>query len=52
MWRQVWRLSFFLGLVPVAGMLCWRLFKLEESTVWRDKQRALLQGVRPDRQTC
>lgn len=43
--RQVWRLSFFLGLVPVAGMLCWRLFKLEESTMWRDKQKRLQQEV-------
>lgn len=42
---QVWRLSFFLGLVPVAGMLCWRLFKLEESAMWRDKQKRLQQEV-------
>ena len=42
---KVWRLSFFLGLVPVAGMLCWRLFKLEESTMWRDKQKRLQQEV-------
>lgn len=37
--EKVWRTSFALGLVPVVAMLGWRLFKLEESTVWADKQR-------------
>ena len=39
--ETVWRLSFFLGLVPVAGMLIWRLFRLEESRVWQEKRRKL-----------
>lgn len=47
MWGwQVWRLSFILGLIPVVGMLCWRLFRLEESSVWADKQHRLQREVR------
>ena len=44
--ETVWRLSFFLGLVPVAGMLIWRLFRLEESRVWQEKRRKLKREVR------
>jgi len=43
--ETVWRLSFFLGLVPVAGMLIWRLFRLEESRVWQEKRRKLKREV-------
>lgn len=41
----MWRLSFILGLIPVVGMLCWRLFRLEESSVWADKQYRLQREV-------
>ena len=44
--ETVWRLSFFLGLVPVAGMLIWRLFRLEESRMWQEKRRKLKREVR------
>lgn len=50
--ETVWRLSFFLGLVPVAGMLAWRLFRLEESRVWQDKQAKLKRNVRCRRYLC
>ena len=30
----VWRISFGLGLIPVTGMLVYRLFFLQESKVW------------------
>lgn len=31
--ETVWRMSFFLGLVPVAGMLAWRLSRREVQAV-------------------
>jgi hypothetical protein len=34
----VWRLSFGLGLIPVTGMLIYRLFFLQESKVWIRKK--------------
>lgn len=39
MLEKVWRASFALGLVPLVATLGWRLFKLEESTVWAEKHR-------------
>ena len=44
--ETVWRLSFFMGLIPVAGMLMYRLFRLEESRVWQEKRRKLKREVR------
>ncbi len=34
----MWRLSFGLGLIPVTGMLIYRLFFLQESKVWIRKK--------------
>lgn len=37
--EAVWRLSFGLGLIPVTGMLIYRLFFLQESKVWVRKHK-------------
>lgn len=37
----IWRLSYGLGLIPLAFILYWRLFKLKESAVWKGKREAL-----------
>lgn len=44
----VWRISFGVGLVPVTGMLIYRLFFLQESKVWK-KQNKPTQVRRPSR---
>lgn len=35
----VWRISFGVGLVPVTGMLVYRLFFLQESKVWKKQNK-------------
>lgn len=35
----VWRISFGLGLIPVTGMLVYRLFFLQESKVWKRQHK-------------
>lgn len=37
----VWRLSYGIGLIPIAFMLWWRIFKLKESKVWIRKRSSL-----------
>ncbi len=41
----VWRISFGLGLIPVTGMLLYRLFFLQESKVWVKQNKPA--SVRP-----
>ncbi|KAG2491417.1 hypothetical protein HYH03_010206 [Edaphochlamys debaryana] len=36
-----WRLSYAIGLVPLIGILLYRIFHLRESAVWQQKQQAL-----------
>ena len=35
----VWRISFGLGLIPITGMLLYRLFFLQESKVWKKQHK-------------
>ncbi|CAK0752621.1 hypothetical protein CVIRNUC_002160 [Coccomyxa viridis] len=37
----VWRISFGLGLIPVTGMLIYRLFFLQESKVWKRQNKPM-----------
>ena len=44
----VWRISFGLGLIPVTGMLVYRLFFLQESKVWvRQNKPASVRSLPP-----
>ena len=36
-----WRLSYAIGLIPLIGILFYRIFRLRESTVWEKKREAL-----------
>jgi hypothetical protein len=36
-----WRLSYAIGLIPLIGILLYRIFRLRESTVWQKKREAL-----------
>lgn len=37
--NAVWRISFGIGLIPVTGMLIYRLFFLQESKVWKKQNK-------------
>ena len=43
----VWRISFGLGLIPVTGMLIYRLFFLQESKVWKRQNKPMSVGSSP-----
>lgn len=43
----VWRISFGLGLIPVTGMLIYRLFFLQESKVWKRQNKPMSVGPSP-----
>ncbi|GLI58503.1 hypothetical protein VaNZ11_000236 [Volvox africanus] len=36
-----WRLSYAIGLIPLIGILLYRIFRLNESAVWQKKREAL-----------
>lgn len=36
-----WRLSYAIGLIPLIGILFYRIFRLRESAVWQKKREAL-----------
>ncbi|GFR43042.1 hypothetical protein Agub_g4047 [Astrephomene gubernaculifera] len=36
-----WRLSYAIGLIPLVGIMLYRIFRLRESAVWKKKREAL-----------